>query len=179
MSNPEPTFNATSRLRALGSGGLNVVLVEPEIPPNTGNIARLCVATNSHLHLVHPLGFKVDEKSVRRAGLDYWHLLSVVEHESFTSFQASLREDARLFYFTGKASRSFLEVSYKSGDFLVFGKESTGLSEAIIAQAQDRLVAIPTLGPVRSLNLANCAALGVYEALRQIGALDATRLERL
>jgi tRNA (cytidine/uridine-2'-O-)-methyltransferase len=118
----------------------------------------------------------VDEKSVRRAGLDYWHLLSVVEHESFTSFQAGLHDDARLFFFTGKAKRSFLDVVYQTGDYLVFGKESTGLSEAIIAQAQDQLVAIPTLGPVRSLNLANCAALGVYEALRQIGALNATQL---
>jgi len=179
MSEPPPAFNAASRLRAFGEADLNVVLVEPEIPPNTGNIARLCAATKSHLHLVHPLGFRVDEKSVRRAGLDYWHLLSVAEYESFASFQASLPEDARLFFFTGKAQRSFLEVDYRAGDYLVFGKESSGLSETLIHQAKDQLVGIPTLGPVRSLNLANCVALGVYEALRQIGALNTTQLVSL
>jgi len=164
------------RLRARSEHHVNVVLVEPEIPPNTGNIARLCAATRSTLHLVHPLGFDTSEKAVRRAGLDYWHLVEVIEHHDFASFVAQLPPAPRLYLFTGKASRSFLKVNYQPNDYLVFGKESSGLSEQILEQFPDQLVAIPTLGEVRSLNLANAAALGVYEALRQLGALDEVSL---
>jgi len=178
MTNPPSAAPEKARLRAISDlAPLHIVLVEPEIPPNTGNIARLCAATGTHLHLVHPLGFSVDEKAVRRAGLDYWHLVQVTEHESFAKFEQSLPADARTFLFTGKTSRSFLEVSYKPGDYLVFGKESTGLSTEVLERRDKDLVAIPTLGEVRSLNLANCAALGVYEALRQTGALQKTDLK--
>ena len=161
------------RLRAKGpSPRLNIVLVEPEIPPNTGNIARLCAATDSILHLIHPLGFDVSDKAVRRAGLDYWHLVQVNQHESFEAFLSSLPQDARLHLFSGKAAQSYLRVNYAPHDYLVFGKESSGLSSEILERFSDRLLGIPTLGKVRSLNLANAATLGIYEALRQLGALD-------
>lgn len=149
----------------------HVVLVEPEIPPNTGNAARLCAATGCRLHLVHPLGFRTDEKAVRRAGLDYWHLVDVVEHASWSAFEAAQPPSARRFLFSGKATRSFLDVEFTLGDVLVFGKESTGLDEALLDRHPDQVVGIPTLGEVRSLNLANSVALGVYEALRQTGCL--------
>lgn len=171
--------NDGARLRAPGARGhFNVVLVEPEIPPNTGNIARLCAATRSRLHLVHPLGFSVDEKAVRRAGLDYWHLVDVREHSSWDSFcESELSvESARAFFFTGKASRSYLRASYQENDYLIFGRESSGLPESILSTFPDRLLGIPTLGAVRSLNLANAVALGVYEALRQTGQLDDAEL---
>lgn len=170
-------MDGSERLRAEGGEApLEVVLVTPEIPPNTGNVARLCAATRSHLHLVHPLGFSVDEKAVRRAGLDYWHLVSVREHESWSAFERSLPKHARLFFFTGKTARSYLETKYRPGDYLVFGKESTGLSEAILEKYQEQTRAIPTLGDVRSLNLANAVAIAVYEALRQTGQLDRVTL---
>lgn len=174
--NSEPEY----RLRARGTTArLNVVLVEPEIPPNTGNIARLCAATESTLHLVRPLGFDISEKAVRRAGLDYWHLVRVVVHESFAAFVAHLPPAARLHLFSGKASRSHLRARYQDQDYLVFGKESSGLGPEILKQFPSRLVAIPTLGKVRSLNLANAVSLGVYEALRQLGQLDETSLDAL
>lgn len=165
------------RLRADDTGTrLHVVLVEPEIPPNTGNIARLCAATQSTLHLVHPLGFQVDEKAVRRAGLDYWPLVNVVEHQTFSAFVETLSPTARLWFFSGKAETNFLEVKFESQDYLVFGRESTGLSDDVLAAYSDRLVAIPTLGQVRSLNLANAVAISVYHALAQLGAFETTAL---
>lgn len=167
------TIHLDQRLRAKGpSPRLNVVLVEPEIPPNTGNIARLCAATDSILHLVHPLGFDVSDKAVRRAGLDYWHLVQVNQHQSFEVFLSSLPLGARLHLFSGKAAQSYLQADFAPGDYLLFGKESSGLSSEILEQFPDRLLGIPTLGKVRSLNLANAATLGIYEALRQLGALD-------
>ncbi|HXS18915.1 MAG TPA: tRNA (cytidine(34)-2'-O)-methyltransferase, partial [Polyangiaceae bacterium] len=167
------SIDPDQRLRARGpSPRLNIVLVEPEIPPNTGNIARLCAATDSILHLVHPLGFDVSDKAVRRAGLDYWHLVQVTQHPSFDAFVSSLPKDARLHLFSGKATQSYLRVSYAPSDYLVFGRESSGLSSEVLERFADRLLGIPTLGKVRSLNLANAAALGIYEALRQLGALD-------
>ena len=168
-----------ARLRARGGKGrLNIVLVQPEIPPNTGNIARLCAATKSRLHLVHPLGFSVDEKAVRRAGLDYWHLVDVCEHESWSAFREAelTSQRARAFFFTGKARQSYLKVSFEANDFLIFGQESSGLPESSLSAFPDRLVGIPTIGPVRSLNLANAVALGVYEALRQTGQLENAEL---
>ncbi len=176
-SSEQADSGSKSRLRAFGAEvPLHVVLVEPEIPPNTGNIARLCAATKVTLHLVHPLGFQVDEKAVRRAGLDYWPLVKVIEHKSLDAFFESLEEEARLWFFSGKTERSFLEVSYQAKDYLVFGKESTGLSAELLSAKADRLVAIPTLGEVRSLNLANAVALGVYQALTQLGAFAKTSL---
>ena len=171
------TLDPDFRLRVRGRGEtLNVVLVEPEIPPNTGNAARLCAATRCTLHLIHPLGFDVSEKAVRRAGLDYWHLVTVIEHASFADFVAHLPVNARLHLFSGKAKKSFLKAEYQAHDYLVFGKESKGLSDDILAQFNDQLVAIPTLGQVRSLNLANAVALAVYEARRQMGDLDEVEL---
>lgn len=147
---------------------LNVVLVEPEIPPNTGNIARLCAATGARLHLVHPLGFRVDEKSVRRAGLDYWHLVEVVQHQSTASWKASLPAGARLHLFSTKGVHSHLSVRFGSDDHLVFGRESVGLSQEILDSWPDSVVSIPMPGAVRSLNVANAAAIALYEALRQL-----------
>jgi tRNA (cytidine/uridine-2'-O-)-methyltransferase len=151
--------------------------VEPEIPPNTGNIARLCAATGSVLHLVGKLGFRIDEHSVRRAGVDYWHLVDVRQHVDFPHFLRAFvaaSPAGKLHLFTALAARSYVGADYAAGDALVFGKESVGLSEEILAAHPDRHVGIPTLGAVRSLNLANAAGIALYEALRVLGALDET-----
>ena len=169
-----------ARLRSgRGQPPFHVLLVEPEIPPNTGNIARLCAATRSRLHLIEPLGFRIDEHAVRRAGLDYWHLVDLHTHSSYAAAHAKLcadESDTRFWLFTGKATRSYLEVGFRPGDALVFGKESCGLSDALLAAHPEALVGIPTLGAVRSLNLANAVAIALYEALRQIGELDGAAL---
>jgi tRNA (cytidine/uridine-2'-O-)-methyltransferase len=154
----------------------HVVLVEPEIPPNTGNVARLCAATGCPLHLVGKLGFSIDEHAVRRAGLDYWPLVKVeqhpdLEHAEATISAASAGAASHSWLFTGKAKRSFLDIRYRPGDALVFGRESVGLSESLLAEREPWVVGIPMLGGVRSLNLANSVAIAVYEALRQQGAL--------
>jgi tRNA (cytidine/uridine-2'-O-)-methyltransferase len=154
----------------------HVVLVDPEIPQNTGNVARLCAATASPLHLVGRLGFRIDEKSVRRAGVDYWHLVQIQQHLSLSHFQIA-HPDARLRLHSAVAARSFLDEPFLPGDALVFGKESTGLDEDLLAAHPDACFAIPTLGPVRSLNLANAAGIVLFEALRQVGALSHTFLE--
>jgi tRNA (cytidine/uridine-2'-O-)-methyltransferase len=159
---------------------LHVVLVEPEIPPNTGNIGRLCAATGSVLHLVGRLGFRIDEQAVRRAGLDYWPLVRLHVHADFAQFLHAfgrVSPGGRLHLFDGTASTSYLDADFRPGDALVFGKESVGLSEELLRAHADRVVAIPLLGPVRSLNLANAASIGLFEALRQCGALQRARLE--
>jgi tRNA (cytidine/uridine-2'-O-)-methyltransferase len=148
-----------------------IVLVEPEIPQNTGNIARLAAATASPLHLVGQLGFRIDEHAVRRAGLDYWHLVSLHQHVSFDHFRSAYPAGA-LHLFSATGTRSHVSANFQPGDALVFGRESVGLSEELLAQYEDRVVAIPTLGAVRSLNLANSVSIGLYEALRQVHALD-------
>lgn len=153
---------------------LRIVLVEPEIPPNTGAVARTAAATASALHLVGELGFRIDEHAVRRAGLDYWPLVDLHQHEDLPAFE-SAHPDARLHLFTSTAERSYLEADFQPGDALVFGKESVGLDPALVT-GRPRVWAIPTLGPVRSLNLSNAVAIVVYEALRRTGALDATFL---
>jgi tRNA (cytidine/uridine-2'-O-)-methyltransferase len=172
------TSSSTPRLRARPLDvPLHVVLVEPEIPPNTGNVARLCAATASPMHLVGPLGFRIDEHSVRRAGVDYWHLVDVRRHLDFEHFLHAWSKDApggRLHLFSAIASASYLDAGYAAGDALVFGKESVGLSEELLARFPDRAVGIPTLGAVRSLNLANAVGIALYEALRQTGALAPT-----
>ena len=176
------TSNTTPRLRAPKLlRPLHVVLVEPEIPPNTGNIARLCAAAGSPLHLVGPLGFRIDEHSVRRAGVDYWHLVDVRRHLDFAHFlHAFVKEaptdgpPANLHLFSAIAEKSYLDAQFAPGDALVFGKESVGLPEELLAQYKDRVVGIPTLGAVRSLNLANAAGIALWDALRQCGALSAT-----
>jgi tRNA (cytidine/uridine-2'-O-)-methyltransferase len=170
--------NTTPRLRAAPlATPIHVVLVEPEIPPNTGNVARLTAATSSPLHLVGRLGFKIDEHSVRRAGVDYWHLVDVRVHVDFAQFLHAFEKESpngRLHLFTALTERSYLDVEYRPGDALVFGKESVGLPEELIAKYTDRLVGIPTMGAVRSLNLANAVGIALYEAHRSIGALAST-----
>lgn len=170
--------DARARLRADPLGDpLRIVLVEPEIPQNTGNIARLAAATRSSLHLVGRLGFRIDEHAVRRAGLDYWHLVDLRTHVSLDHFVHE-NPSSRLLLFSAVATKSYLEAGYRPGDALVFGKESVGLDDDLLSKHADRVFGIPTLGPVRSLNLANAVSIVVYEALRHVGALDAARPER-
>jgi len=153
-----------------------VVLVEPEIPPNTGAVARTCAATSSALHLVGPLGFQIDEHAVRRAGLDYWPLVDLHRHQSLEELLDE-HPGTRLHLFASGAQRSYLEADLEPGDALVFGKESVGLSEELLRRYPERVWAIPTLGAVRSLNLSNAVAIVLYEALRASGALDQPYLE--
>lgn len=147
---------------------LNVVLVEPLIPQNTGNIARLCVGTASVLHLIQPLGFDISEKAVRRAGLDYWPHLALRVHDDWDAFQASLPAAARLFGTSKRAARPYTQVEFEAGDYLLFGKETTGLSPEILDSLGDAVLCLPRFGPVRSLNLGNSVAVVLYEALRQL-----------
>lgn len=172
------TSSSTPRLRAKAlAEPLHVVLVEPEIPPNTGNVARLCAATASPMHLVGTLGFRIDEHSVRRAGVDYWHLVDVRQHVDFEHFLHAWRRQVpagKLHLFSATATRSYLDAAFAPGDALVFGRESVGLSEELLARFPDRVVGIPTLGAVRSLNLANAVGIALFEALRSVRALDST-----
>ncbi|CAN5756941.1 tRNA (cytidine(34)-2'-O)-methyltransferase [soil metagenome] len=152
----------------------HLVLVEPEIPPNTGNAGRLCAATGTKLHLVGKLGFKIDDHAVRRAGLDYWHLVELSTHLDFPHFMHAFRvasPNGKLHLFTAHAATSYLAADFAPGDALVFGKESVGLAPELVERYKDRTVASPTLGAVRSLNLANAASIAIYEALRSVGAL--------
>jgi len=144
----------------------NVVLVEPEIPPNTGNIGRLCLATRSRLHLVQPLGFEIGDRQLQRAGLDYWKEVDVQLWPSFAALQASQAHDARTFFLTTKTSRVYHQQQFQPGDFFVFGRETKGLPESLLARNADRLITIPMHG-TRSLNLATAVAIVLYEAVRQ------------
>ena len=146
----------------------NIVLVEPEIPQNTGNIARTCAATGCALHLIKPLGFTISDKHLKRAGLDYWHLVNVYLYEDLQGLFAKY-PDARYFFFTTKARMRHTDAAYREGDFLVFGKETKGLDEELLLAHPDECVRIPMIGSARSLNLSNAAAVAVYEALRQNG----------
>lgn len=148
---------------------LRVVLVEPQIPPNTGNVARMCAVTGSELHLVGPLGFFITDKELRRAGLDYW---DKVHAATWASFDELLTHEpgARFHLFTGRAEKGLWDVQFQPGDWLVFGKETTGLSPEMLARWPDRAVALPMVDGVRSLNLSTCAGIAVYEALRQTRA---------
>lgn len=148
---------------------LHVVFVAPEIPPNTGTTARLCAATETRFHLVGPLGFSLEDRYLRRAGLDYWPHVDLRRHESWRDFEAA-HPDARLHLFTARGGRAHTRVTFQPGDYLVFGGETRGLPEEILEPRRERTVTIPMTSPhVRSLNLANAAAIGVYEALRQLG----------
>jgi tRNA (cytidine/uridine-2'-O-)-methyltransferase len=156
-----------------------ILLVEPEIPPNTGNIGRLCAATGSRLHLVEPLGFRIDEHAVRRAGLDYWPLVQLRTHPNYAAAEQHLRgelPERRFWLFSGKTTLSYLDVPFRLGDVLVFGKESVGLPAELLERDPSAVVGIPTLGAVRSLNLANAVSIALYEALRQVGALAPSTL---
>jgi tRNA (cytidine/uridine-2'-O-)-methyltransferase len=163
------------RAKALESP-FHLVLVEPEIPQNTGNIGRLAAATRSKLHLVGRLGFRIDEHAVRRAGLDYWHLVDLAQHVSFDHF-VNAQPAARPVLFSAHSRRSYLDAGFRPGDALVFGKESVGLPAALVDRFEDSTYAIPTLGAVRSLNLANSVSIVLYEALRQVGALGSVFIE--
>src|SRR5688500_12376644 len=159
----------------------HVVLVEPEIPPNTGNVARLCAATRSTLHLVGKLGFRIDEHAVRRAGLDYWHLVEIHCHDSLAQAEASIAgktspNPLRSFLLSGSARKSYLDVEFRTGDVLVFGKESVGLPRELLAERESSTIGIPMLGDVRSHNLANAVSIVLYEALRQTGQLGGALL---
>ena len=145
----------------------NIVLVEPEIPQNAGNIARTCAATGCTLHIVKPLGFEISDKYLKRAGLDYWHLVNVVVHESIEVFFASCPENARFHLFTTKAPRAYTQAAFSAGDYLVFGKETRGLPEELLIRHPASCVRIPMREEARSLNLSNSVAVAVYEGLRQ------------
>lgn len=148
---------------------MNVVLLEPEIPPNTGSIARLCAATLTTLHLIKPLGFQIDDKHLKRAGLDYWKHVDIRIHDSWDDFMEH-HSRQRHFFFSKKASRSYTEATYREGDFLVFGPETRGLPENVLGDNRDRSYKIPMMGQgVRSLNLSNAVSIVLYEALRQLG----------
>ena len=146
--------------------GLNIVLYEPEIPSNTGNIGRTCVATGTRLHLIEPLGFRLNEKTVRRAGMDYWEHLDVTRYDDWTEF-LERNPEAKIYMATTKAKHVYTEVSYEPDCYIMFGKESAGIPEEILVQHPDECVRIPMLGETRSLNLANSVAIVLYEALRQ------------
>ena len=144
---------------------LNIVLVEPEIAPNTGNVARTCACTGARLHLVGPMGFTPDDRKLKRAGLDYWHLLDITYYDSLDDFFA--KNDGEFFYFTTKARHTHCEVSYPDGAYIVFGKETAGLPEELLLKNPERCVRLPMISEARSLNLSNAVAVGVYEVLRQ------------
>ena len=148
----------------------NIVLVEPEIPPNTGNIARLCAATGSNLHLVGKLGFSIDDRQLKRAGLDYWDKVSLKTWESLEALQAA-NPEARYWYLSTKAEKSYLEADFYPGDFLVFGKETKGLPEELIRKNLDYAIKIPMPGEIRSLNLSTSTGIVLYEALRKTGTI--------
>ena len=144
---------------------LNIVLVEPQVPQNTGNIARTCAATGARLHLVGPMGFTVDDRKLKRAGLDYWHLLDITYYEGLDDFFA--RNSGPFYYFTTKAKNRYTDVVYPDGAYLVFGREDAGLPESLLVKNPASCVRLPMRGEARSLNLSNTVAVGVYEALRQ------------
>lgn len=146
--------------------GMNIVLYEPEIPQNTGNIARTCAATGTRLHLIRPLGFDISEKSVKRAGLDYWDKLELRVYDNWQDFLAQ-NPNASLWFASTKAAHCYADVSYSADDYLVFGKETHGLPEPLLAANYERCVRIPMRPTLRSLNLANSVAVVLYEALRQ------------
>jgi tRNA (cytidine/uridine-2'-O-)-methyltransferase len=145
----------------------HVVLVEPEIPPNTGNVGRLCLATGTHLHLVQPLGFSIDDRTLKRAGLDYWKDVRVTVWESFAALQAAQPSDTRYFFLTTKSDRPYWGNQFRDGDFLVFGRETKGLHEPLLDANRDRLLTIPMTAQTRSLNLATSVGIVLYEAVRQ------------
>lgn len=146
---------------------LHIVLVHPEIPGNTGSIGRLCAGTNIWLHLVRPLGFELENRYLKRAGLDYWPHVKLCVHETFADVAATFPRD-RMFFFTKKATQSYTDVRYEPGTVLLFGCETKGLPDEMLADFEDRLVRIPTTDNIRSINLANAASVAAYEALRQL-----------
>ena len=145
---------------------INIVLLEPQIPQNTGNIARTCAATGASLHLIRPMGFEVDDKKLKRAGLDYWHELDITYYDSLADFKAK-HPDATIYYFSTKAQNLYTEVEYPDTVFLMFGREDAGLPEELLYDNREWCVRLPMRENLRSLNLSNTAAIAVYEVLRQ------------
>ncbi len=143
----------------------NIVLHEPEIPQNTGNIARTCAVTGARLHIIKPMGFEIDDRKLKRAGLDYWHQLDITYYENFEDFFA--KNTGRMFFATTKAPNKYTDISYEDGDYLVFGKETKGLPESLLSERLQSCIRIPMRDTTRSLNLSNSVAIVVYEALRQ------------
>ena len=148
---------------------INIVLVEPEIPQNAGNIARTCAVTGSKLHLVRPLGFEVSDKYLKRAGLDYWNLVEIFYYDSIEEVMDKFYNGENFYFYSTKAKKIHSDAKYKEGDFLVFGKETKGLPESLLSKHYDECVRIPMMGETRSLNLSNSVCVGVYEGLRQLG----------
>lgn len=144
---------------------INIVMVEPQIPQNTGNIARTCAATGAKLHLVEPMGFEIDDKKLKRAGLDYWHLLDIHIYKNIDEFFS--KNEGSFFYFSTKAKNKHSDITYPDKCYLVFGKETAGLDEKLLHDNMDKTVRIPMINQARSLNLSNSVAIGVYEVLRQ------------
>jgi len=152
---------------------IHIVLFQPEIPQNTGNVGRMCALSKCRLHLIHPLGFKITDRDLRRAGMDYWFSLDVHEHADWRAFRSSAAAPARLWLFTTKAERSFWRASFEDGDGLVFGNEGSGAPAWLHEELAGRRLAIPHANPaLRSLNLSTAAGIAAYEALRQTGALE-------
>ncbi len=145
---------------------MHIVLHEPEIPANTGNIGRTCVATGTSLHLIEPLGFRIDEKSIKRAGMDYWEHLNVSTYINYADFCAK-NPNAKIWYATTKAKQSYTDVKFGPDDYIMFGKESAGIPEEILVDHEESCIRIPMLSEIRSLNLSNSVAIVLYEALRQ------------
>ena len=148
----------------------NIVLVEPEIPQNTGNIARTCAATGSRLHLVRPLGFEIDDKKLKRAGLDYWHLLDITFYDDIDDFFA--KNSGNFYFASTKSLHRHSDVKFKDGDYILFGKETKGLDEKLLKDNKDNCIRIPMIEDARSLNLSNSVAVVIYEALRQNNYFD-------
>ncbi len=147
---------------------MNIVLLQPEIPPNTGNVARLCAATRTTLHLIEPFGFKLDDAALKRAGMDYWQHVVWKRWADWTTFTAQLPADARLWFIESDGPKLYSDVKFASDDYLVFGRETAGLPKQILEQNRERWLRIPMFNPeARSLNLSNCVALVLFEALRQ------------
>lgn len=147
---------------------MNIVLFQPEIPPNTGNVARLCAATHTRLHLIEPFGFKLDDRALKRAGMDYWQHVRWQRWPSWSEFRFQLPPDARVWFVESQGPRHYAEVSYGPDDYLVFGRETAGLPQTLLEAAPDRWLRIPMFNAdARSLNLSNCVAIVLYEALRQ------------
>ncbi|MFI3175734.1 MAG: tRNA (cytidine(34)-2'-O)-methyltransferase [Bacillota bacterium] len=159
---------------------MNIVLLEPEIPQNTGNIGRSCAATNTKLHLIKPLGFEITDKAIRRSGMDYWNLIDIYEYENYEDFLAK-NPNCNLYFASSKAPRSYTEVEYKDDDFIMFGKESAGIPEEILVENQEHCIRIPMFPNVRCLNLACSASIVLYEAMRQLdfqGLVEEGQLHR-
>jgi tRNA (cytidine/uridine-2'-O-)-methyltransferase len=152
----------------------NLVLVEPEIPPNTGNVARLALATGSTLHLVKPLGFSIDDRHLRRAGMDYWKNVDVKLWENFADFELETESDGRRFFFSTKAERPYWEIQFRAKDYLIFGRETKGLPASLLARQADNAFRIPMHPEARSLNLATAVAIVLFEGIRQLTTIDST-----